>query len=895
MSTSNLSELSDEKFDSTNNSPIIENEAIKIAADLGISFSDSPMSKEEQRKMQIFIGRNRDVFAADLSELGKTDIYLHTIITGDNPPQRPYRQSPEAKAETLRQIEEMLKQGLIEPSTSVWQSPVVLVRKKNGEWRCAIDYRRLSHVTSPISYPLPRLEDMIDTISEKGNNKWFSVLDMASGYWQIPLDPATKHKTVFVTSHGTFQWNALPFGLSNAPGSYQALMNSILHGLHWKIALVYVDDVLIFSRTFEEHLHHLNLVFQRLRKAKLTLKPSQCCLAQSKVMYLGHYISGKGVEVDPEKTSAVANYPNPKTVKQLRGFLGLCNYYRRFVKDYAQIAAPLNHLTKKDVAFILTPEHEDAFQKLKKGLISAPILALPNLSKPFHLTPDASKMALGYILSQKDDQNREYVIAYGGRATRGSDKNYGISELECLAVLEGIRTYRPYLMHRHFDVITDHSALTSLMKTKDPVGRLARWSMTLQNYDFTIHYRPGLKNRNADALSRRYYTESPQSITDDESDPLPAMFRIDSSVFSETKIQPVGVHLLQPTIQPQKAELLQVEFECHMPGIDTGVQVSSVTTSPTLVEAQSNCPDLKHIFHFLETGEVPEDAKQARQMVAQSDQYVLDCHSVLYHMYELRSKKVQGDTRMIKQLAVPTGFRQQIMEQHHDELLGGCHQEFDRTYALIRQKYFWPGMYRSIQQYVMSCDTCQKAKKHKPNLPPPLTPMPIASKFERWHIDILGGLTTSHLGHKYILLVVDSFTRWMEAIPLKTQEASEVATALYREVVSRYGAPQLLVSDRGQHFMSRLVKAFSEIFSIKRHFTSAYHPQTNSTCERYNSTIAQALHAYCAKSQEKWDFFLPGVLMALPRTPATRSTQHSPFFLLFGQEMVAPIDTELIP
>lgn len=409
------------------------------AEDLGISLDDADLTEINKTKLLEFIGKNRDVFAKDMTELGQTSVHQHRINTGTARPTRQqfYRASPTMKNEIEKQTKEMLHDDIIEPSTSPWNSPVVLVKKSNGEMRFCVDYRRLNSVTEPECFPLPRLEDVFDTI---GNSKAkiFSVLDLRSGFWQIPLDPETKHKTAFVTHHGIFQFKRLPFGLQNAPTTFQMLMTQVLQGLNWKFVLVYVDDILLLSDTFENHLQHLQLVFDRLRSANLKLKPSKCKFALQKVNYLGHIISKDGIEVNPEKIAVVKSFPIPKNQKQVRSFLGLCNYYRRFILGYSKITHPLNQLLHKNKPFKWTSECTTAFEKLKNALISPPILALPDTAKEFILSTDASSTAIGFVLSQADTEGRERAIAYGGRSLRGAEFKWDVSERECLALVEGI-------------------------------------------------------------------------------------------------------------------------------------------------------------------------------------------------------------------------------------------------------------------------------------------------------------------------------------------------------------------------------------------------------------------------------------------------------------------------
>lgn len=438
-------EVLEERSDSEQSDANVgEDMFIQIAKDLGIELTGDTWSEQQKRQILQLIGKNRHVFSKDISELGETKVYQHKVDTGHASPIRQcfYRTSPAIKLEIERQVEELLDNGIIEPSTSEWQSPVVLVKKKNGTYRFAVDYRKLNAVTKPMSFPLPRLEDVFDSLGEKQPTV-FSVLDLASGFWQIPLDPETKHKTAFTTHHGVFQWNKLPFGLMNSPASFQLVMAEVLRGLNWKSVLVYVDDILIFSKSFDEHLTHLEEVFGRLSQAGLKLQPSKCVFGAPSVKYLGHVIDKEGVHVDHQKTKVVDNFPTPSNTSEVKGFLGLCNYYRRFIQGFAEIAAPLTQLLKKNSPFVWSDECNKAFLQLKHGLTTAPILAYPNMDRPFVLYTDASGSAIGYILGQIDDQNRERVIAYGGRALKDNEKKWSISERECFALVEAIRAFHP--------------------------------------------------------------------------------------------------------------------------------------------------------------------------------------------------------------------------------------------------------------------------------------------------------------------------------------------------------------------------------------------------------------------------------------------------------------------
>ena len=430
----------------------------------------------------------------NLENLGDHSEHIHPLGTGVNNPntQGYYRCAPKMQREIDNQIEKLLKHGIIEPSCSQWRSPVVLVKKKDGSYRFACDYRRLNSLTEKMTYPMPKLEDIWDLIGES-KPEYFSVLDMASGFWQIRMDEETKHKASFVTRNGQYTWNRMPFGLRNAPITFQHTMNDVLRGYIAKFCIVYVDDIVVFSKDFDQHMQHLQLIFDRLEAANLTLKLSKCQFAVSRVKYLGHILSPQGVSPDPEKISIVQDWQPPKNPKQIRQFLGLTNYYRRFVPNYANIAKPLQNLTKKDQQWVWDDKCQQAFIKLRESLVSPPLLAYPDMDRPFILTTDASGVAISYILSQKDTEGVEHVISYAGRALRNAELNYGITDKEGLAVVEGFRHFHTYLCSdKTTTVITDHSALVYIKNNTKLTGRVARWAILLQNYVYDIVHRKGV-------------------------------------------------------------------------------------------------------------------------------------------------------------------------------------------------------------------------------------------------------------------------------------------------------------------------------------------------------------------------------------------------------------------
>jgi len=375
----------------------------------------------------------------------------------------PYRTPVVRREKVSEMIDTMEKQGVVQPSASPWASPVVLVPKKDGSLRFCVDYRRLNSVTRKDVYPLPRVDDILDAV---GGTQYFSTLDLAFGYWQVELDEAAREKSAFTTFKGLYEFTRMPFGLCNAPATFQRIMQKILAGLEWKSCFVYLDDVLVASKTFTEHLEHLRDVFLRLRAARLQLKPRKCGLLRPEVPFLGHVISRQGIRPDPSKTEKVRNYPHPVDTTGVRCFLGLASYYRRFIPGFATVAAPLHALTKKNVTFQWSAECEEAFVQLKELLTSAPVLVYPKFGPDhsFILETDASTVGLGAVLSQEQDDGTIHPVAYASRSVDKHERNYGISELETLGLVWAVRYFRPYLLGHPCVVYTDHTACLSIFE-----------------------------------------------------------------------------------------------------------------------------------------------------------------------------------------------------------------------------------------------------------------------------------------------------------------------------------------------------------------------------------------------------------------------------------------------
>ncbi len=397
----------------------------------------------------------------------------------------------------------MLDRGVIEPCQSSCASPVVLVTKKDGSTRFCVDYRKVNEVTRKYAYPLPRIDDTLDALR---GSQYFSTLDLYSGYWQVKMDPADIDKTAFITRQGLFRFTIMPFGLCNAPATFERLLELVLYGLNWKICLIYLDDVIVYGGNFYDSLDRLKIVWQRNREANLKLQPSKFCLMRDRVPFLGHYVSREGVEVHHMKTAAVQDWPTPRTVKDIRAFLGLASYYRRYIPNFTSVATPLTDLTKKDVELIWDDNCEHAFQALKKALEQPPVSAYPTRGGHFVLSTDASDTRMGAVLEQEQEEGGRVVkrvIAYASKRLNASQRRYCTTNKELLAVVTAIEVFKYYLTSRHFTVVTNHASFTWLRNFKEPEGVVARWITWLQPFDFKIVHRPGKHHSHADGLSRR--------------------------------------------------------------------------------------------------------------------------------------------------------------------------------------------------------------------------------------------------------------------------------------------------------------------------------------------------------------------------------------------------------
>ena len=791
----------------------------------------SNLTESQRNQLYNLLLSYEDIFPGGPSDLGRTAIIKHRINTEmAQPVRQPLRRIPaHLQGETTKMINEMLRNDVIQKSTSPWSSPVVLVKKKDGSARFCIDYRQVNNLTKKDAYPLPRMDETLDALS---GSKWFSTLDLLSGYWQVEVAEEDREKTAFATRDGLYEFKVLPFGLCNGPATFQRLMDMVLSGLHWTRCLVYLDDIIIFSQDFPSHLDNLKFVFQRLREAGLKVKPTKCEFFKNRVPFLGHIVSQDGVSTDPTKTEKIANWSTPTSRHRLQQFLGLASYYRHFIKNFATLCRPLYQMTEKSSSFKWTKECQEAFEELKRMLVSPPILTFPDFSKDFILDTDASDFGMGAVLSQIDENGCERVIAYASRTLSKAERNYSVTRKELLAVITFIAKFRQYLLGRKFVLRTDHNALTWLRNFKHPEGQMARWLEKLEEYTFSILHRPGRKHRNADSMSR-----------------------IDDSL-------PINAAAVAANILGDK----------HI----RHYQLQDDIIGPVLVaKNKQKQPNDDEIAKY--------DIKTRKLFQLWDQLRVKD--GVLLRLF------LNTDTQHTHhQLVVPKCLQEEILSHLHAGAAGGHLGRF-KTLGKLKLRYYWPGHYKDVEQYCSTCHTCATRKTPVPTAKAPLQNITVGYPMQMVGVDLLGPFPRSPTGNIYLVVAVDYFTKWAEAYPVPNMEATTVANVLTNEMFFRFSPPEKLHSDQGRQFESRVIKEVCRILQIKKSRTSPYHPQCDGLVERYNRTILNMLATASKDNPSDWERSVRAVCFAY-NTSLQPSTGFSPYYLMYGREARLPVDLQ---
>ena len=871
-----------------------------------ITRASEGLNDENLNKMYDLLFRNQAAFVGADGKLGKTHLTKHSINTGNARPIkcRPYRPALKQKQIIENQIEEMLQNGQIEPSESPWAAPVVLITKKDGSPRFCVDYRLLNSATVKDTYPLPNIHDCIDSLS---GAKWFSTLDLASGYWQCEVEELDRPKTAFVTHKGLYQFNVLPFGLTNAPATFERLMERIMNGLQWDRCLIYLDDIIVYGKTFDEASDNLQCVLTRIQEAGLTLKPKKCDFFKEQVSFLGHLVSSEGVKCEPDKINAVKNWPTPKTVTDVRSFLGFTNYYRRFIESYSHTASPLTALTEKGKRFDWTQACVTAFEQMKTKLTEAPVLAYPEKDSQYILDTDASNLGIGAVLSQVQN-GTERVIAYASKALSATQKKYCTTYRELLAVVVFVKHFRHYLLgQEHIIIRTDHNSLRWLMNFKDVEGMVGRWLLSLQPYNFVIQHRRGVDHGNADGLSRQI--------------PIPVKRRrrcgreecFECPTGSASRICAIQAvprgptkhnnHSSITTHSGGSSDLLMANSMVS----DTQEQYADATGASIdsgVVNEDSNWmnnwsqTDLKDMQHKDEAinkvlnWKAEERVCPGRlELLAESSEVrdlcsmwkSLEVHNgVLYRRWYTKHLK-----QLHFQLVAPTEIREEILKSLHNNITAG-HLGTKRTLKNIRHRFFWPRCKDDVNRWCLQCTTCAQIKPG-PGYRAKLTQFPVRHKLDRIALDILGELPETENGNKYVLVVSDYYTKWTHAMAMPDQTAQTVADKLAVEFIAYLGTPKTIHTDQGRNFESKLFASVCDLLGIEKTRTTPYHAQSDGQVERWNRTIQQMLKAFVNDNRDDWDDHLPYLCMAYRATPH-ESTGCSPNLMMFGEENNMPID-----
>lgn len=763
---------------------------------------------------------------ANDNELGRTSILTQEIDTGDAIPtvQRYYPVSPSIQARMSSELDRMIALDVVERSKSPWRSPVVLVKKANGKDRLCIDCRKVNSVTTFDSYPLPYISGILDSL---GQTKYLSSIDLKDAFWQIPLTPSAKEKTAFVVpGRGLWQMKVVPFGMKNSAQAMQRLVDRLFSG---EVGIfTYLDDIIIVTETFDEHIQLLELVMHRLETANLTINFDKCQFFRPSLKYLGFIVDSLGLHTDPNKVNSINEYPQPKTTTEVKRFMGMASWYRRFIKDFATIAAPIHDVVAgvaKGKPIKWTSDAQKAFETLKKALVNSPVLATPDFSKPFTIHCDASNSGVGAVISQGPE---EAPIAYASKKLTHEHKNYTTTEKECFAVLFGVEKFRPYIEGSKFTVVTDHSALKWMLHQQNLSDRLSRWVTKMAPYTFDIIHRKGKSNIVPDALSRMYEGEK------------------------------VEKELAVKTNEDENCSLLSEIETCVLECVPT-------ETDEWYVKMMNRVSK--------------KDPFETHPFIIRNGQ--------LFIKFQPRPGKTSD---FIYKKVVPESWKFRVMKEGHCEPTA-AHLGTAKTRKRISQRYFWPNMSTDIKDFCKQCVVCLQSKSRNGVKNQGLmgkfkfTNAP----FQMISMDFVGPLARTTQQNTVMLVVTDWFSKFVSIFPLRMAKAKKVVEILEKDIFLVYGVPEIVIMDNGRQFVSKeLMKLFKEYNICKIWYNSYYHPQNNFT-ERYNRTLGNCLRAFVEKDHRHWDVNIPKIQLAL-RTAVHAVTGYTPYYLNFGREYVGSGD-----
>lgn len=838
------------------------------------------MNSEEEKSITQLCKDFKDIFFYEDTKLTFTNQVKHKINTIDEIPvhSKTYRYPYIHKAEVEKQISKMLDDGIIQPSNSPWSSPIWIVPKKQDasgkqKWRIVVDYRKLNEKTIDDRYPLPNISDILDKL---GRSQYFTTLDLASGFHQIEMSPEDIPKTAFTVEHGHYEYLRMPFGLKNAPSTFQRAMDDVLKGLQGRICLVYMDDIIVFSTSLQEHVENLCRIFQRLREKNLKIQLDKSEFLQRNVKFLGHIITPDGIKPNPDKIMAIQKFPIPKTPKEIKSFLGLIGYYRKFIRDFAKITKPLTTCLKKGAKIEHNENFLKSFETCKNILTNDPLLQYPDFDKPFVVTTDASKYALGAILSQ-GVIGSDKPIAYASRTLNNAEINYSVIEKELLGVVYAVQYFRPYLFGRKFKIVTDHKPLQWLFSLKEPQSRLVRWRLKLEEYDYEIVYKKGKKNTNADALSRVEIhpmdTKNTKSDSDIDLDKQSMTNNFDSNedqtsdtdrdLDNQSMINNIDeneeIKVIEPdsdniTVHTTREDPIQTIKISEKPinyynnqifinelDLDMTDRFSRLESFPNRQKWQcyfTTTNTREQFIDLLKNYCVP--GKTYALYIENDQLYPILCNAVK-DIFKNSAFNLIKCTKVLKDVFSPK--EQKDLIKHYHEI-ATVHRGINELELELRRQYFWPTLRIDSRNYVNRCEICQTTKYERNPINPKLefTPTP-ERPFEIIHMD-----TLTIESNKFLILI-DSFSKYAQAYPLIGAHAVNIVQCLIK-FMSHHGLPKLIITDNGTEFKNEVIHDFTDLHGIKIHYTTPLHPNSNGIVERFNSTLLEHIRIIKAETNK---------------------------------------------
>ena len=907
---------------------------------LDFDLSNSIFTEEQKEICQKLLQSRREAFVVQES-VRATHLVKHHIdlVPGTIPSHaQPLRMAPPMRRELEKVIDEQISKGIIEPaSDGPWASPAFLVpkpRKSSDEtikYRLVSDYRVLNAATIPQAVCIPRIDQIVDAVGET-KPKYFTAFDLKTDLNQIEMEESSKEYTSFITNSGKYRKTKMSKDLRNSPATFQRMVDMVLSGIRFRFALAYLDDIIIWSHSFEEHMQDLCDVLDRVIDAGLTLKPAKAEIGRDRIQFLGHILTPEGIHPTPENVQKLADLPRPTTLRQTRRFLSLAGYYRKFCPAYGLIAQPLYELMKKQPndSFQWGPSQEKAFQSIRSMLTSSNLLLYPDFDKTFIVSTDSSDWGMGASLCQKADDGELRPVAFWAAPFKGSQLNYSVGDKEMAAIYFAVLHWRVYLEGASFEIHTDHKPLISRITTKglDSSARVLRWVEFLQRFQFSMHYVAGSANVVPDFMSRIYVPVandrtplySPQRRT--AASPLPkrkteiaaassaepevtsvsVLARAPWHVWGNQEIQNCELTLednegvtrdqlvhvrdikqkVKPDNRKRQKYVLQLEVEAKE-------RVMTLSLDPEeLREAQKTDRDCQGITTFVKDGTLPKDAKEARNILLREEDYFLH-EGILFRFSPASVVVAPLEVRLV----VPKRLRLHFLRQNHDAPHSG-HMGFHKMMGKMRPRLFWRGMSVDIKDYVDTCEICCETKRATRPIRPPLvlrdaSPRPLYCV----NMDFLERLPVTELGNRHIFCLIDYYSRYLICWPQKDLKAETLIEKFAENVVYRHGSVHTIVSDNGSAFISDAFKQFCARYGISHSFTSSLHPMASGLVERVNRSVLGIIRAYIDQHQKKWDTLLPALAFAINSSKAT-TTGVSPYLLLHGFDPILP-DMNQIP